>query len=476
MGHYLMNHMWMGLGFAVLMILIFAYLTHRLMGGIIARHSRRLGFDRLSSLASLPLLYLALLAFGFLLAPIQNAVSRDFEHEADVFGMEVTGNAVAAEGAFEKLANVNLSNPEPSTFIKLWRYSHPPLGERVRFVRSYDGGGKNAAAAHPDPLGFPGEKHLSNIRQLTNGGENAEAYFNAPGDRLIFQSTRGDWPCDRIFTMTTEGEELKQISPGKGVTTCAFWAPNGEKIIYASTHLVDDSCPPRPDYSQGYVWPLHKGYDIFIANPDGSDLRRLTSAPGYDAEAVYSPDGSKILFTSVRDGDLELYTMDTKGGNVVRLTHEVGYDGGAFFSADGTKICYRAHHPTDSAEVADYKRLLDQGLIRPSHLEVFVMDADGSNKRQVTDNGAANFCPFFHPSGEKIIFASNMGDPSGRSFDLYMINVDGTGLEQVTYNESFDGFPMFNADGTKLVWCSNRHNRERGETNTFIADWTDWDR
>lgn len=315
------------------------------------------------------------------------------------------------------------------------------------------------------------EPRLRNLRKLTHGGENAEAYFSADASRLIFQATRpGINRCDQIFTMNADGSDVAMVSTGKGRTTCAFFFPDGKRILYSSTHLAGPDCPPPPDYSQGYVWPLDD-YDIFTADADGSNLRRLTDSPGYDAEATLSPDGSTIVFTSVRDGDLDIYLMNADGSNVRRLTDDVGYDGGPFFSADGSKIVYRAHHPTDPAEIADFKRLLRQGLVRPSHLEIWVMDADGSNKRQVTSNGAANFAPFFHPDGRRILFSSNLHDPSGRNFDLYLIGIDGSGLERVTTYEGFDGFPMFTRDGRHLVFASNRGGAREGETNVFIADW-----
>ena len=173
----------------------------------------------------------------------------------------------------------------------------------------------------------------------------------------------------------------------------------------------------------------------------------------------------------MRDGDLELYSMDLDGGDLRRLTHEKGYDGGAFYSPDSSQIVYRAHHPTDPKEVERYEQLLRRGLIEPRALEIMVMNADGSGKRQVTSNGKANFAPYFHPNGRRIIFASNMNDPRGRNFDLFLINLDGSGLEQVTFNDTFDGFPMFNRDGSRLVFASNRHGSKEGETNVFIADW-----
>ena len=270
--------------------------------------------------------------------------------------------------------------------------------------------------------------------------------------------------------MNLDGSDVKRVSTGKGRTTCGYFLL-GEKFLYASTHLKAETCPPRPTFDRGYVWPIYESYDIFVANLDGTDVQQLTRTPGYDAEATVSPDGSTIVFTSVRDGDLDLYTMKADGSGVRRLTNDKGYDGGAFFSADGTQIVYRAHHPKDAASLARYEELLEEGLIEPTVLEIFVMDADGSNKRQITNNGAANFCPFFHPDGKHIIFSSNMDDARGRNFDLYLIGTDGTGLERVTTDPSFDGFPMFSRDGRKLVFASNRFAREDGETNVFIADW-----
>ncbi len=319
----------------------------------------------------------------------------------------------------------------------------------------------------------PDEPRLRNLRQLTHGGENAEAYFSADGEQLIFQATReGVAPCDQIFTMDLDGQNLRRVSTGQGRTTCAFFFPSGDRIVYSSTHHLDPACPTPPDMSQGYVWGLFE-FDVFAANADGSDLVQLTDEPGYDAEATISPDGTKIVFTSVRDGDLEIYVMDADGSNVTRLTHEPGYDGGAFFSADGTRIVYRARHPESDEELADYRALLGRGLIRPGVLDIYVMDADGSNKRRLTENAAANFAPFMHPNGRQILFSSNMHEPTGRNFDLYLINIDGTGLERVTQHPDFDGFPMFNRDGSLLVFASNRGAEQEGDTNVFLAEWVD---
>ncbi|MEX2582958.1 MAG: hypothetical protein WD766_06780 [Gemmatimonadota bacterium] len=329
-----------------------------------------------------------------------------------------------------------------------------------------EGGG---ATAHP---ATSEEVHLANLQRLTHGGSNSEAYFSADGSRIIFQATRpGENECDQIYTMDVDGRNVQQVSMG-GRTTCGYFYPSGDRILYSSTHHIDEACPAPPDRSRGYVWPLHP-YDIFTANPDGSDLRPLTDHPGYDAEATISPDGSQIVFTSFRDGDVNIFVMDADGGNVRQLTDEVGYDGGAFFSADGSRIVYRAHHPTDEAEIAEYRQLLDEQLVRPNQVELFVMNADGSDRQQVTSNGKANFAPFFHPDGERIIFSSNMDDPQGRSFSLYLLDLNSGEVERVTHGTGFDSFPMFSADGSKLVFASDRAANEPGQFDVFLADWVD---
>ena len=320
--------------------------------------------------------------------------------------------------------------------------------------------------------GSGGEVHLANIRQLTFGGENAEAYFSFDGTRIIFQSTREGVPCDQIFTMNLDGSDQRMVSTSEGRTTCGYFYPGGDSIIYASTHLGGAECPPAPSFRMGYVWAIYDSFDIFRANPDGSGLTRLTHEPGYDAEATIGPDG-RVVFTSVRDGDMEIYSMNGDGTDVRRLTHRQGPDGGPFFSPDGSKIIFRGREIPDGPEYDDFKRLLDQGLWRPTAVEVFVMDADGSNMRQVTDFGGASFAPYWHPDGERIIFSSNLHNPDGRNFDLFMINLDGTGLEQITFTDVFDGFPMFSPDGTKLIFASNRNAAAEGDTNIFIADWID---
>jgi len=318
------------------------------------------------------------------------------------------------------------------------------------------------------------ERHFGSLTQLTYAGQNAEAYWSTNDEFIMFQATPREATCDQQYSMRPDGSDLSLVSTGTGRTTCGYFFPGNEKIVYGSTHLGSEECPPEADMSQGYVWALYEDYDIFVADADGTNLTQITDTPAYDAEATVSRDGEWVVFTSARDGDLEIYKMRMDGSEVTRLTDSPGYDGGPFFSYDGTKIVYRASHP-DGDELADYQRLLAQGLIRPSQLDIFVMDADGSNKVQLTDNGAANFGPYFFPDGERIIFSSNMDAESPRvpDFDLYAINVDGTGLERLTFAGDFDGFPMFNSDGTKLIFASNRGNELPRETNLFIADWVD---
>ena len=315
----------------------------------------------------------------------------------------------------------------------------------------------------------PGERHLRNIRQLTHGGENAEAYFSADGRRLIFQSTRDGHPCDQQYIMNTDGSGMHRVSTGTGKTTCGFFFANDERIFFGSSHAEQQICPAKPDPSKGYVWRLDP-YDIYTARPDGSELHRLTNYGVYTAEGVISPDSKTIVFTSLKDGDLEIYTMNVDGTGVRRLTTTPGYDGGPWWSPDGTQIVYRAWHPTgDSLRL--YRELLAQRLVRPNLMELWVMNADGSGQRQITHLGGANFGPSWTTDGKRVIFSSNYRRPRSGNFDLFMINLDGADLEQITTHEAFDGFPMFSPDGKRLVWASNRHAAHEHETNVFIADW-----
>jgi Tol biopolymer transport system component len=315
-----------------------------------------------------------------------------------------------------------------------------------------------------------GESHLVNIRRLTNGGENAEAYFSHDGQWLTFQSTRDGRTCDQQYLMRTNGSNSRRISNGVGKTTCGYFFTGDRTLFFASTHAHGAACPPRPDPSQGYVWGLDK-FDIYTIDAGGSKLRRLTNYDVYTAEGTLSPDGKTIVFTSLKDGDLDIYTMNVDGSNVRRLTTAPGYDGGPFFSPDGKHIVYRAYHPTDSVELRTYRDLLRQEMVRPNKMEIWVMNADGSDQRQVTNLGGANFAPFFTPDGKRIIFSSNYKNPRSRNFDLFLVNPDGSQLEQITTNPDFDGFPQFSPDGRQIVWASNRFDAKPGETNIFIADW-----
>ena len=336
---------------------------------------------------------------------------------------------------------------------------------------SSSGGGSTASQVVVAPE--TGERHLTNIRQLTFGGNNAESYFSRDGKKLIFQrQEKVDAGCDQQYVMNADGSGMRRVSNGLGRTTCGFFYANDQRILYSSTFKADSACPPPPDQSMGYVWPLG-ALEIYSSKLDGSDLRQLTANGAYNAEATVSPDGKRIIFTSTRDGDIELYTMDTDGGNVRRVTNRIGYDGGAFFSPDGKMIVWRAGYPATARDSADYATLLSRRLVRPARVEVWVANADGSNPRQVTRLGGANFAPFFHPDGKRIIFSSNHLNPRSGKFDLFLVNVDGTGLEPVTTYDDFDSFPMWSPDGRKLVWASNRNGRHPRETNLFIADWVD---
>jgi Tol biopolymer transport system component len=331
----------------------------------------------------------------------------------------------------------------------------------------------NAMAQSPGVLHDEREGHLADVRQMTFGGENAEAYWSPDGTELVFQRTHAPYACDQIFRMpVSDPAALSLVSTGTGRTTCGYFTADSERIIFSSTHAVNEACPATPDYSRGYVWPIYDTYQLYSANLDGSDLKALTDTPFYDAEATVCAKDGSIIFTSTRDDDLELYRMDADGGNVKRLTDTPGYDGGAFYSPDCSKIVWRASRPAGQA-LADYQALLAEGLIRPGELELYVANADGSEQRQVTYIGGANFAPFFFPDGERIIFSSNHHDPQGREFDLFAVNVDGSELEQITYTEGFDGFPMFSPDGQYLVFGSNRNQGAPGDTDVYVARWID---
>ncbi len=347
-------------------------------------------------------------------------------------------------------------------------------------------GGKPTASSQPSgshrgarqhvksPLHDPREKHLQNIRQLTFGGENAEGYFNSAGTKIIFQARGGDtkFDCDQIFEYDLATQNTRLISTGKGRTTCAYYHDGDKRILYASTHLQGDDCPPEPDRSLGYVWPLYPSYEIFSCpTGDPSQLIQLTDTPGYDAEATTCYANNRIVFTSTRDGDIELYSMNGDGSNVKRLTNRLGYDGGAFFSTDGKWLVWRAYEPQGEDEIREYKELLAKNLVKPSKMEIFVAKSDGSEAVQITKTGNASFAPYFFPDSKRILFASNIDGP--RLFHIYAIDRDGKNRERITYSSVFNSFPMFSPDGKHVIFASNRANKKAGETNLFLAEWVD---
>lgn len=324
------------------------------------------------------------------------------------------------------------------------------------------------------------EKHLKNVRQLTFGGNNAEAYFSRNDKYISFQSDNKQWglECDQIFYLDvkkdTKTKKPKLISTGLGRTTCSFFMPNGKSVVYASTHEAGGhACPMPPDMGKKYLWAVYETFDIYVADLKGKIKKQLTNTPGYDAEATISPDGKSIVFTSTRNGDLDLYIMDIDGKKVRQITHELGYDGGAFFSPDSKKLVFRASRFSNEAEKEEYKENLKKNLVAPTNMEIFTCNVDGSDLKQITNLGKANWAPYFTPKGDKIIFASNHHSQRGYDFQLYMINTDGTNLQKITTESNFNAFPMFSYDGKKLIFSSNRDNGGTRDTNLFIADWVD---
>ncbi|MBL8233387.1 MAG: PD40 domain-containing protein [Bryobacterales bacterium] len=315
-------------------------------------------------------------------------------------------------------------------------------------------------------------KHLKNLTQLTNGGQNAEAYWAPDGKRIVFQSTRDKLQCDQIFVMTADGSDQRMVSTGKGRTTCGYFMPDNKHIVYASTHEGGDACPASPDRSKGYVWAVYPTYDIFLVTDEGKLVKKLTDAPGYDAEATINFKTKKILYTSMASGDLDMWEMALDGSRKKQLTRTPGYDGGAFYSRDGKKMVWRANHPSGEA-MTRYKDLLKDNLTTPMKMEIFIADANGRNLKQLTNFGCASFAPSFTPDGKKIIFSSNKHECDGRKFEIYLMNVDGSGLEQVTSFGGFSSFPEFSPDGKKLVFSSDKGAKSRYEFNIFLADWVD---
>ena len=315
------------------------------------------------------------------------------------------------------------------------------------------------------------ESHFTATKQLTFGGSNAEAYFSPVGSKIVFQATREGYKCDQIYVMNSDGSDQHMVSTGKGRTTCGYFLPDGKSILYGSTHEASAECPPDPDRSKGYVWPVTASYDIYVADLSGKILRKFLPAPGYDAEATINWKNNKVVFTSMRDGDLNLWSANVDGSHLKQLTKKLGYDGGAFFSADGKKMVWRSHYPVDAADEKDYRDKLAHELVAPMKMELWIADSDGGNAKQITNYGCASFAPSFSPDGKKIIFSSNKNKCDTRYFELFLMNTDGTGLEQVTSVGDFNSFPMFSPDGKKLVFISNRDAKARYEFNVFVADW-----
>ncbi len=339
---------------------------------------------------------------------------------------------------------------------------------------------KKSNQTDSNPLIYPEEIHFADLKQITFGGDNAEAYWSFDDQQIIFQSNNAQWGvgCDQMFLMPRDGvykdSQPPMVSTGQGRTTCAYFLPDNQHFVYASTHEGGEACPDAPLRKEGkYVWPIYSSYDIYKADLEGNIVAKLTDTPGYDAEATVSPQGDKIVFTSDRSGDLELYTMDLDGSNVTQITDALGYDGGAFFSPDGSQIIFRASRPKTAEEISTYKSLLAQGLVQPTEMELFICNADGSDLRQLTFLGNANWSPFFHPSGKKILFSSNFEAERGFPFNLYLIDTDGKNLTRVTHGETFDAFPVFSNDGKFLLFSSNRNNGGTRDTNLFLATWQD---
>jgi TolB protein len=363
--------------------------------------------------------------------------------------------------------------------ISLFGWSSSALGNKVVFAPAHST--SLDLAINGDSILFPGETHFANIRQLTFGGDNAEAYVSFDGKWLIFQKTnpKEGILCDQIWMgkipqHPEDTFEPKLVSTGEGRTTCAYFFPDGKHILYGSTHLGDKGCPPVPDrskYGNKYIWPIYESFDIFKADMNGKIVKQLTHSKGYDAEATISPKGDKILFTSMRDGDLDLYTMDLNGKHVKRITHTLGYDGGAWFSPDGSKILWRASRPTTEAELKEYKELLAENLVAPTHMEVWIANSDGTQAHQITFLEQANWAPNFTPDGQHIIFCSNHEYKRGFPFNMYLADLEGKGIEKISRDKGFDAFPMFSPDGKKIIFCSNRNNGGTRDTNIFIADW-----
>ncbi|MFM1895297.1 MAG: hypothetical protein RLZZ385_371 [Pseudomonadota bacterium] len=322
---------------------------------------------------------------------------------------------------------------------------------------------------------------LSNTHQLiTEGLRSGESYFSADGNRMIYQAENEPGnPFYQIYLRDLTTGATHRVSPGTGLTTCAWIHPTQDKVIFASTHEDPNAVAKQQDElafresgaARAYAWDYDPYYDIYETDSNGGNIRNLTNARGYDAEGSYSADGSRIVFASNREAYsrtlsqaeqklleddasyfMDLYVMDADGGNVVQLTHSPGYDGGPFYNADASKIVWRRFNPDGNSA------------------EIWTMDADGSNQRQLTADAMVSWGPYFHPSGDYIIYSSNLLGHA--NFELFLIDVEGShDPVRVTSTDGTDILPVFSPDGTRLAWSSTR--TADGSSQVFMADWND---
>jgi len=326
----------------------------------------------------------------------------------------------------------------------------------------------------------PMEKHLRNIRQLTFGGQNAEAYWSKDGKWITWQSKQSGFPDEQIFVMRADGSGKTLMSTGLGRCTCSYFSPDKSWIYFSSTHERNKGPQAPVDMSQGYVWRVNPDFALYrqkLGPVPNSKARMMpmpvVKKPGYVAETTIDPKGRFMTFTGDWEGDIDIYRSDLEGGHLKRLTTTKGYDGGPFVSWDGKYIVYRRGAFANKEEEQKFDELHAKHLVMPLKMDLWIMDSDGKHKRQLTHLAGASFAPFMLPGDKRIIFSSNYENPTGPDFDLYMINVDGTNMKRITYAPGFDSFPMFTRDGKHLVWASNRHGSVPHETNVFVADWAD---
>jgi len=316
---------------------------------------------------------------------------------------------------------------------------------------------------------------IENVKQLSFQGDNGEAYFNSDDSKVIFQSKRNNNNCDKLYIVDINGNNLTEFVANDGAFTCAYFSLDDRYIFFSSTMHLGSECPeiykdPNP---RKYIWPL-RDYEIF--RYDNGAVKQLTNYSGYNAETTTHPFEEKVIFTSLRDGDINLFEMDYNGENVKQITSEYGYDGGAFYSPNGENIVWRAWYPTSDEEISMWKNNLAKKFIESVPLDIYVAKNDGSEKQRLTSNGATNWAPSWHPDGKHIVFSSNMDDwredynAYGSNFELYMINIATKTLTRLTNNDTFDSFSVFSKNGKKIVFSSNRDAENPRNTNIFIAD------